>query len=426
MAKALSALEMMNSVQSGQRVFVHGGAATPNVLIKALLEHSQRLTDVEIIHLHTEGEAKYAEPQFAKSFRIVNLFVGSNMRDRLNTGRVDYLPCFLSEIPQLFMSGERPINVAFLHLSPPDQHGYCTLGTSVDVAKTAFHCADIVLAQINQQMPRTHGDGFIHIRDVDHYIEVNVPLPEPKGKSFTQLEKNIGKHVAGLIENGSCLQIGIGSVPDAVLASLRDHQYLGLHTEMWSDGVLNLLQRGVIDNSQKKVHVDKSVSSFIMGSRAVYDFIHDNPSVIQLGADYVNNPNVISRNDKVVAINSAVEVDLTGQICADSVGSRIISGVGGQMDFMRGASLSRGGKPIIALTSRTRAGTSRLVSQLKQGAGVVTTRAHAHYIVTEYGVANLYGKTLGERAKALMAIAHPEDRENLERQWSQSYQRHSS
>ncbi len=417
MPKASSAFEMMNSVQSGHRVFIHGAAATPNILIDALIEHSDRLRDVEIIHIHTEGEAKYASSQFEKSFRVVNLFVGTNIRDRLNGDRVDYLPCFLSEIPQLFLSGKRPIHVALLHLSPPDQHGYCTLGTSVDVAKTAFHCADIVLAQINQQMPRTHGDGFLHISHLDHYVEVDVPLPQPKKIFLTESEKDIGKYVSELIEDGSCLQIGIGSVPDAVLASLENHRHLGLHTETWSDGVLNLIQRGVIDNSEKKVHVDKSVSSFVLGSQAVYDFVHDNPAVVQLCADYINNPNVICRNDKVVAINSAVEVDLTGQICADSVGSRIISGVGGQMDFMRGASLSEGGKPIIALTSRTRKGASRLVPQLKSGAGVVTTRTHAHYIVTEYGVANLYGKTLNERARALISIAHPEDRENLEKEW---------
>lgn len=404
---------MMSSIQSGHRVFIHGGAATPHVLIAALLEQAPRLSNVELIHLHTEGEARYADPIYANNFRVVNLFVGANLRKKIDGDRIDYLPCFLSEIPKLFTSGQRPIDVALLHLSPPDKHGYCTLGTSVDVAKAAFHNAKIVLAQINHQMPKVHGDGFIHINDLDGFVEVDLPLPEPPPSALSKLEENIARNVAGLIDNGACLQVGIGSVPDAVLASLSGHKNLGLHTEMWSDGVLKLIQKGVIDNSQKKVHAGKSVSSFVLGSRALYDFINDNPSVIQLSSDYVNNPNVIGRNDQVVAINSAVEVDLSGQICADSVGPKIISGVGGQMDFMRGASLSRGGKPIIAMTSRTRRGRPRIVSQLQSGAGVVTTRAHAHYVVTEYGVAQLFGKTLGERAKALINIAHPEDRESL-------------
>lgn len=413
MSRVASALEAVAAVRPGNRVFVHGGAATPQVLLSSLVEDHERLRDVELIHLHTEGECKYADPKYAKSFRVANLFVGSNMRPYLDYDRVDYLPCFLSEIPRLFRSGARPLDVALLHLSPPDKHGYCTLGVSVDVARAAFNAANVVIAQINQQMPRIHGDGYIHIDDLDAYVEVDVPLPEPRFPELGPTEKTIGRLVAGLVEDGATLQVGIGAVPDAVLSALEGHRHLGVHSEMWSDGILNLIQKGVIDNSRKLDHPGKSVSGFIMGSRAVYDFANENPSIIQLGSDFVNLPEIIARNPRATAINSAVEVDLTGQVCADSVGSRIISGVGGQMDFIRGASMSEGGKPIIAMTSRSRKGRPRIVSALRQGAGVVTTRAHVHYVVTEYGVADLTGKTLGERAKALIDIAHPEDRPAL-------------
>jgi acyl-CoA hydrolase len=413
MQKHGGAVEAIQSIKSGDHVFVHGGAATPNVLLEALAQQSHRLQDVELIHLHTEGPAHYTDPQHAKSFRVVNLFVGSNMRENLDYDRNDYLPTFLSEIPQLFNSRKRILNVGLLHLSPPDQHGYCTLGSSVDVAKAAFENCEIIIAQINKQMPRVFGDGFIHLSDVDHYIEVDVPIFEPRKIAITQVENTIGKNVASLVEDSSCLQVGIGSIPDAVLSALSNHKNLGVHSEMWSDGVLNLIKSGAVNNCHKSVHTGKCVASFIMGSREVYGYINDNPSVILLGSDYVNSPNVISRNKKVVAINSAVEVDLTGQVCADSIGPKIISGVGGQMDFMRGASLSTGGKPIIALPSRTKSGKSRIVSALKNGAGVVTTRAHVHYIVTEFGIADLFGKTLGERMKALISIAHPEDRDLL-------------
>lgn len=387
------------------------------VLTKALVEHAPRLKDVELIHIHTMDQATYADEKFAGSFRVANLFVGPNMRPKMKEGRVDYLPCFLSEIPNLFRSGKRPLDVALIHVSPPDIHGYCTLGTSVDVARAAIDSAKIIIAQINKKMPRVHGDGFIHMDRIAHFIEIDEPLPESLPGPLGKDELAIGKYIADLIEDGSTLQIGIGSIPDAALANLKDRRHLGLHSEMWSDGALELLKCGAIDNSQKKVHAGKTVSGFVIGSQALYDFIHDNPSVEQLDIGYVNNPTTIARNPKVIAINSAVEIDLTGQICADSVGSKIISGVGGQMDFMRGATLSPGGKPIIALTSRTRKGISRIVPTLKVGAGVVTTRAHVHYVVTEYGIADLYGKTLHERALALIAIAHPEDRVALEKSW---------
>jgi len=416
-AKCQSAAEAVQCIQSGHRVFVHGAAATPSILLQALVEEASRLKNVELIHLHTEGKAPYASAKFKDNFRVVSLFSGTNLRSEIGSDRVDYLPCFLSEIPSLFLSKRRPLHVALLHLSKPDRHGFCTLGTSVDVARAAIQAADILVAQINHQMPRVHGDGFVHLDDIDHWIEVDEPLPVPESRPLTSEELAIGATVAQMIDDGACLQVGIGNIPNAVLAALKNHKNLGVHSEMWSDGILTLLQSGAINNSQKTVHRHKTVSGFIFGSKAVYDFINDNPSVIQLGADYVNNPLVISRNSKVVAVNSAIEVDLTGQVCADSIGHKIISGVGGQVDFIRGAALSDGGLPIVAMSSRTKNGKSKLVVELQSGAGVVTTRAHVHCIATEYGVADLAGKTLGERARALIQIAHPDDREFLSKQW---------
>lgn len=417
MTKHVNAFDATACIQSGHRVFIHGAAATPHVLIAGMLEHADRLRDVELIHLHTYGAALYADPQYSHAFRVVNLFVGENIRRKINGDSVDYLPCFLSEIPQLFRSRSRPLDVALVHVSPPDKHGFCTLGTSIDVARAAVDCADIVIAQSNVNMPRVHGDGVIHVSRFDHYIEVDEPLDEHPMRPLTDEEINIGKAIAEIVEDGATLQMGIGSVPDAVLAALVNHKNLGIHTEMWSDGLLPLIESGVVNNTEKAIHPGKLVSGFVMGTRKLYDFIDDNPSVVQLDIEYVNNVGVIARNPKVTAINSAVEVDLSGQVCADSIGHRIISGVGGQMDFIRGASISKGGKPIIALTSRAKHGQSRIVPTLRPGAGVVTTRAHVHYIVTEYGVADLYGKTVNERAMALIDIAHPQDREWLSRAW---------
>lgn len=405
------------AVESGQRVFIHGAASTPHRLIDGLVEHAERLRDVEIIHLHTDGDPVYAHPDHADSFRVANLFVGGSMRPYFDGDRVDYLPCFLSEMPALFRSGQRAVDVALIHLSPPDEHGFCTLGCSVDIALEALNCAKTVIAQINPRLPRVHGDGFVHLSRIDHYIEVDDPLPEVPRSHIGDAERAIGQHAASIIEDGATLQTGIGAVPDAVLCALHNHQHLGVHTEMWSDGMLDLIECGAVDNSKKVSHRGKCVSGFIMGTQQVYDFIDDNPSVIQARIDWVNAPTEIAKNPKVTAINSAVEVDLSGQVCADSVGHRVISGVGGQMDFIRGASLSPGGKPIIAITSRSKNGASRLVPSLHRGAGVVTTRAHVHYVITEYGVANLYGCTLNERANALIAIAHPDDREWLAREW---------
>lgn len=411
------ARQALSVVKSGQRIFVHGAASTPLRLIEGLVSHAERLRDVEVMQLHTFGDAAYADPAYMKSFRVANLFVGGNMRGYYDGGRVDYLPCLLSEIPALLRSGARPIDVALVHLSPPDAHGFCTLGCSVDVALEAIHAAHTVIAQINPRMPRVHGDGFVHVSQIDHAIEVDDLIPQVPRPELGAVERAIGQHAATLVEDGATLQMGIGAIPDAVLAALHAHRHLGVHTEMWSDGLLDLIELGAVDNSLKKSHRGKSVSGFIMGSQRVYDFIDDNPSVIQARIDWVNSPHEIAKNPRVTAINSAVEVDLTGQVCADSIGHRIISGVGGQMDFIRGASLSPGGKPIIALPSRTKSGAARIVPTLKPGSGVVTTRAHVHFVVTEYGVANLYGRTLNERAEALIAIAHPDDRESLSREW---------
>lgn len=409
--------ELIQIIQPGHRVFVHGGAATPFALIRGLVEQASRFKNVELIHLHTLGDAPYADLKYRDNFKVTNLFVGPNMRSRMNYENIDYLPCFLSEIPALFRSGKRPLDVALIHVSSPDRHGFCTLGVSVDVAKAAVDSAKIIIAQVNKQMPRVHGDGVIHISKIHHFVEVDEAIPESPIATLTEIDKAIGKFVAQIIQDGSTLQVGIGGVPDAILAALKNHRHLGVHSEMWSDGILELIKCGAVDNSEKKVHPGKTVSGFVIGTKSLYDYIHDNPSVVQLDTAYVNSPNIIARNPKVVAINSAVEIDLTGQVCADSVGGRIISGVGGQMDFMRGASLSPGGKPLIALSSRTKRGESRIVPTLKTGAGVVTTRAHVHHIITEYGAVDLFGKTLSERAKALIGISHPEDREILSKKW---------
>lgn len=421
MKRHSSAAAAIAVIQSGHRVFVHGAAATPTRLLDALVADSERLEDVGLRHLHTIGETRYADPEFRRSFKVSAFFVGANLRAKLDPGHVDYLPCSLSEIPDLIRSCCVPIDVALIHVSPPDKHGYCSLGTSTDAARAAVDTASIVIAQINPRMPRVHGDGIIHVNQINHSVEVDDRLPEVKPTPTSAAEAAIGRLAASLIEDGATLQMGIGSIPDAVLGALKGHRYLGIHTEMWTDGALELIRCGAVDNSRKTLHPGKTVSGFVMGTQALYDFIDDNPSVVGLDIGYVNNPINIARNPKVVAINSAVEVDLTGQICADSIGARVISGAGGQMDFTLGAALSHGGKPIIAITSRTKSGTSRIVPTLKLGAGVVTPRTHAHYVITEYGIANLHGKTLAERAAALISIAHPEEREKLERAWREIY-----
>lgn len=417
--RTASAAALLQYVQPGQRIFVHGAAATPLALLSALTEERRRLQGVEIMHLHTYGNAPYVE---YPEFRVTNLFVGENLRSHLDYERVDYLPCFLSEIPHLFRKRIRAPDVAIVQVSPPDASGHCSLGTSVDIARAAVDSAQIVLAQVNPRMPRTHGDGFIPFSRLTAYWEHEEALPATPPKAPSAVESAIAFHAASLVDDGATLQVGVGSVPDAVLANLRGHKHLGLHTETFSDGALPLLESGAIDNSRKACHRYKTVTSFVSGSPKLFAFVNDNPSVVFLESDYVNRAEIIARNPRVLALNSAVEVDLTGQTVSDSIGPRIISGVGGQMDFVRGATLSEGGKAVIALPSRTKNGSPRIVPSLKPCAGVVTTRAHVHFIVTEFGVADLYGKTLGERARALTQIAHPADREPLERAWYEQIQ----
>lgn len=416
--KVKSAHALINFVQPLQRIFVHGAAATPISLLNALCEQKARLHGIEILHLHTLGPAEYAN---LPEFRVTNLFVGENLRSRLDYNRVDYLPCFLSEIPDLFRNKIRAPDIAIVQVSPPDSNGYCSLGTSIDIAKAAIESASVVLAQINPRMPRTHGDSFLPLSKITAFWEHEEELPEQKSKEADLVDRAIAFHAASLIENGATLQIGVGAVPDAVLRNLRGHKHLGVHTETFTDALLPLLESGAVNNSLKVCHRGKTVTSFVAGTKNLYRFVHDNPSVLFLESDYVNSTANIARNPAVVAINSAVEIDLTGQVVADSLGSKIISGVGGQLDFIRGAALSPGGKSIIALRSRTKSGKPKIVPTLAPGAGVVTTRAHVRFVVSEFGIAELYGKTLGERARALIAIADPADREHLERCWHEQY-----
>lgn len=401
-------------VRSGDRVYIHGMAATPQELVRALSARTD-LYGVEIVSLHTEGPAPYVEPGMQERFHLNALFVSANVRSAVNDGRADFVPVFLSEVPSLFRNGILPLDVALIQVSPPDRHGFCSLGVSVEACRAAVTCAKRVIAQVNSHMPRTHGDGIIHVSEIDALVEHDDPLPEKPPVQPGPVELAIGRYCSELIEDGATLQMGIGAIPDAVLAALNSHKDLGVHSEMFSDGAVDLVRSGVITGRHKRVHPGKLTASFVLGTRKVYDFVDDNPQVAMLDSGYVNDVSVIRRNPKVTAINSAIEVDLTGQVCADSIGNRIFSGVGGQMDFIRGASVSERGKPIIALPSKTSRGESRIVASLRPGAGVVTTRAHVHYVVTEHGVANLYGKNLRQRAKALIAIAAPEFREELER-----------
>lgn len=415
--KFVSAEEAIKLIKSEDRVFVHGSAATPHLLLNALAKASGTLRNVELVAISTLGSMEIANKKYESSFYFNSLFVSDNVREAINSERGEYIPIFLSEINRLFEKQILRLDVALVHLSPPDKHGFCSLGTSVDVARSAVLHAKRVIAQINPSMPRTHGDSFIHVNELDALVECNDALPEViYGNRITEADEAIGKFCAGLIEDRSTLQMGIGCIPDAVLKNIGHCKDLGIHTEMFSDGVIDLIKNGVVNNKFKKKHPHKTVSSFAIGSRALYDFIDDNPQFQFLEADYVNDGRIIRSNPKVVAINSALELDLTGQICSDSIGSYHYSGVGGQMDFIRGASLSEQGKPIIALKSTTKKGDSKIVPFLKQGAGVVTTRAHVHYVITEYGVAYLYGKNLHQRALALTKIAHPDHREHLEQE----------
>ncbi len=415
MSKITTAEQAVQCIKSGDRIFIHSVAAAPQTLIRAMTARAPELRNVEIVHLHTEGDAPYAKAELKDSFHVNAFFVGANVRQALSEGHADYIPVFLSEVPNLFRKGVLPLDVAMLNVSPPDRHGFCTLGVAVDVARAASETAKIVIAQINPQMPRTQGDSLIHVDDIDVMVEVDEPLQEIQMPELTGVDRAIGKHIAAIIDDGATIQMGIGSIPNAVLAALGDHKDLGVHTEMFSDGVIPLVESGVINGRLKVKHPGRMVAGFVMGTRRLYDFIDDNPQVLMLDIGYVNDTAVIRRNPKVAAVNSAIEVDLTGQVCADSIGMRQYSGVGGQMDFIRGASLSEGGKPIIALPSQTTRGESKIVPFLKEGASITSTRAHVHYIVTEYGVANLYGKNMRQRAHELIRISHPDHREALEK-----------
>lgn len=410
-----SAETALEAVKSGDRVYIHGMGAFPQILVNAMVARASELKDVEIVHLHTEGDACYTRPEYKDSFRLNNFFIGANVRQAVDQGRADYIPIFLSEIPALIRKGGMPLDVALISVTPPDEHGYCSLGVSVDIAVAAVQSAKVVIAQVNEFMPRTRGEGNIHCSKFTYMVEGSMPLPQHIAEPPSDIETIIGQKVAGLIEDGSTLQMGIGAIPNAALAALTGHKRLGVHTEMFSDGVIDLVESGVITNECKPFQKDRCVAGFVSGSQRLYDFVNNNPGVEMMDIGYVNDTSVIRRLPKMIALNSAVEIDITGQVCADSIGRRIYSGVGGQMDFVRGASLSEGGKPIFALPSVTRRGESRIVSMLKPGAGVVTTRAHMHYVVTEYGVADLYGKNLGQRAKLLIEIAHPDHREALEK-----------
>ncbi|MEX0288147.1 MAG: acetyl-CoA hydrolase/transferase family protein [Flavobacteriaceae bacterium] len=413
--KTVSASSAASLIKSGDRVFLQGAAMTPNLLIDALCDRYEVLSDVEIISIHTEGDAKYTLEPYNQSFRTNSCFVGRNVRNAVNGSKGDYIPIFLSEIHLLFRRKILPLDVAIVHVSPPDKHGFCSLGVSVDIALPAIQTAKRVIAQVNPQVPRTHGDGVIHINNIDCAVEVDVPIHQHGLSPISKIEEEIGKHVAGLVEDGATLQMGIGNIPNAVLNNLHNHARLGVHTEMFSDGLLPLIEKGVVTGEEKNIKTNKIVSCFAVGSQQLYDFVDDNPIVHFKEAGYTNDTAIIRQNPKVTAINSAIEIDFTGQVCADTIGSLQYSGVGGQMDFIRGASLSERGKPIFAMPSVTAKGISKITPYLKQGAGVTTTRAHIHYVATEYGVVDLFGKNLKERAKAMISIAHPDHREELDK-----------
>lgn len=412
--KLCSAEEAVSVVKSGDRVYISGNAATPYVLMKALAQRKDELTNVELVHVLLMGEDPLSKPEMEGHFRHNSLFVGPADRKAINEGRADYVPIFLHQIPNLFYSGQMPVDVAMLHLSPPDEHGFMSYGVEVLASKAAAEKAKIVIAQVNDQMPRVLGDSFIHVSRVHKIVEVSEPLPELERAPMTEVELKIGQYIAELIDDGCTLQLGIGGIPDAVLASLKNRRELGIHTEMVSDGVMEAIEAGIITGSRKTLHPYKVIMTFVLGSKRLYDFVDNNPIFEAHPTDYTNHPFIVAQNENMVAINSAIEVDITGQVCSDSIGTYIYSGFGGQVDFIRGAAHSKGGKPIIALPSTAKDGEiSRIVPYLKQGAGVVTTRADVRYVVTEYGVAYLYGKNLQERTKALINIAHPKFRADL-------------
>jgi 4-hydroxybutyrate CoA-transferase len=413
--KRVSAAQALEMVESGARVWIQSGCGTPSVLVDALVARAPALRDVEIVHMKTLGDADYTRPEFEGHFRHRGLFLGENVRDAVVAGRADYTPIFLSEIEGLFENGSMPLDVVLMQVSPPDAHGFMTLGTTVDCTQTALHRAKTVIAEVNQQMPRTHGDTAVHISHITALVESDRPLLELHTEPFTEMHIRVARNVASLIPDGATLQTGIGGISEAVLHCLEDKRDLGIHTEMCPDGVVDLMESGVINGERKTLHRGKAVVAFVLGSKRLFDFIHENPSFEFRSISYTNDPFVVAQNEKMVAINGALQVDLTGQVCADSLGTRPYSGFGGQIDFIRGAARSKGGVPIIALLSTARGGTvSRIVPVLEPGAGVVTSRADVHYVVTENGIAYLHGKSLRERAEALIGIADPRFRAELE------------
>ncbi len=415
-----SAEDAVKQVQSGNRIVLSHACGEPRVLPGELVKRAGELKGVQICHMVPMGEALYCRPEVAESFRHVALFTGAPTREAIWDNRGDYIPYVFSEIPFLF-EPHLPVDVAMVTVSPPDRNGFCSLGVSVDYTRRAVDSAKIVIAEVNRTMPRTHGESFLHVSEIDYFVEVDVPIHELKAVELTDVEKNIGRHVAELIGDGCCLQLGIGGIPDAVLTYLTDFKDLGVHSEMISDGVMKLVNAGVITGRKKTIHRGKIVVNFLMGSRAFYDWVDDNPVIEMRTVDYTNNPSIVAQNKNMVAINSALEVDLLGQVCADTLGPKQFSGVGGQLDFVRGARMSEGGKAIIALPSAAKGGVSRISPVLKQGAAVTTSRNDVDYVVTDQGIAALKGKTVRDRMRALINIAHPDAREQLEKQAYEIY-----
>ena len=409
----MTAQEAVQAVKSGDRIFLTGNCSVPKKILGALVDRAPELEDVEINQALTIGSADYVSPEMEGHLRVNTMFISHNTREAVHEGRADFTPVLLSEFPLLFKENHLPVDVAFVHLSPPDEHGYCSFGVEVGLSKSPAESAEIIIAEVNEKMPRTLGDSFIHVNALDYIVPVSYDLPElPMGGGTSETVQTIAGYIAELIPDHATMQMGIGAIPDAVLEFLYDKKHLGIHTELFSDGVIDLVEAGVLTNAKKTLHPGKIIAGFILGTKRLYKWVHNNPLIEFLRTEYVNDPFVIAQNERMVAVNSAIEVDLTGQVCADSIGTRLYSGVGGQLDFIYGASLSKGGVPIIALPSRAK-NFSRIVTTLKEGAGVITTRNHVHYVVTEYGVADLYGKTIRERAQSLINIAHPEFRDRL-------------
>jgi len=421
-SRVTTAAEAVKLVKSGNRVFLTGNVSVPKTLLAALVDYAPNLQDVEICQALTVGAADYVSPEMEGHLRVNSMFISANIRKAVQEGRADFTPVLLSEFPLLFKRGVLPIDVALIHVSTPDEHGFCSLGVEVGLTKSAAESAKIIIAEVNDKMPRTLGDSFIHVSKLTHIVPVNYPISEHKmtAEGDSGIVQGIAGHVASLIPDGATMQLGIGSIPDAVLKFLMDKHDLGIHTELFSDGVIDLVNAGVLTNARKTLHPGKIVAGFILGSQQLYDWVNDNPMVEMHPTEYVNDPFVIAQNERMVAVNSAIEVDLTGQVCADSIGPKLFSGVGGQLDFIYGASRSKGGVPIIALPSTAvmKDGTqiSKIAAMLKLGAGVVTSRNHVRYVVTEYGIADLYGKTIRQRAQALISIANPIFREDLQKQ----------